>query len=57
MSYLGNHEEISNSIVRELTGMTSESRVKEVFYRLRDQGLIERTPDKRGSASTWRRTG
>lgn len=55
MSYLANHDEISNSTVRELTGMTSENRVKEVFYRLRDQNLIERTPGKRGSASTWRK--
>ncbi len=55
MGYLENHSEISNSIVRQLTGMTSENAVKEVFYRLRDQGLIERTPGKFGSASTWRR--
>ena len=55
MGYLASHEEISNSKVRELTGLTSENRVKEVFYRLRDQGLIERTPGKHGSASTWRK--
>lgn len=55
MEYLRNHEEINNSTVRELTGIGSENKVKEVFYRLRDQGLLERTPGKRGSASTWRR--
>ena len=55
MDYLENHEEISNSIVRGLTGITSENAVKEVFYRLRDKGLLERTPGKRGSASTWRK--
>jgi ATP-dependent DNA helicase RecG len=57
IGYLANHEEISNAIGRELTGITSENAVKEVFYRLRDQGLIERTPGKRGSASTWRKVG
>jgi len=54
MAYLKNHDEIGNRTVRELTGMTSENAVKEVFYRLRDRGLLERTPGKRGSASTWR---
>ena len=55
MGYLKNHAEISNRTVRELTGIGSENAVKEVFYRLRDKGLIERTPGKRGSASTWRK--
>lgn len=55
MDYLKNHEEINNSTVRELTGIGSENAVKEVFYRLRDKGLLERTPGKRGSASTWRK--
>lgn len=55
LSYLENHSEISNGIVRQLTGMTSENRVKEVFYRLRDKKQLERTPGKQGSASTWRK--
>ncbi len=55
MDYLKNHDEINNSTVRELTGVGSENAVKEVFYRLRDKALLERTPGKRGSASTWRK--
>ena len=54
LGWLKNHDEIGNRTVRELTGITSENAVKEVFYRLRDKGLLERTPGKRGSASTWR---
>jgi ATP-dependent DNA helicase RecG len=55
MTYLDSHEEINNSTGRELTGITSENAMKEVFYRLRDRGLIERTPGKSGSAATWRK--
>ncbi|WP_291395846.1 ATP-binding protein [Devosia sp.] len=56
LEYLQTHEEINNSIARFLTGIKSENQMKEVFYRLRDRGLIERVPDKRGNAAAWRRT-
>lgn len=55
LSYLQRHDEINNAVARQITGITSENRVKEVFYRLRDAGKLERVPDRRGSASAWRR--
>ncbi len=55
MGYLGNHDEISNSIGRDLCGIDSENEMKRVFQKLQSSGLLERTPDKRGSASRWRK--
>ena len=55
MDYLVHHEEINNRTARGLTGITSENAMKEVFYRLRDRGLVERIPGRQGSASAWRR--
>jgi ATP-dependent DNA helicase RecG len=54
LEYLANHEEVTNSIGRSLTGITSENAMKEVFYSLRDAGKIERVPGKAGSRSAWR---
>jgi ATP-dependent DNA helicase RecG len=55
VSYLESHSEINNSTARRITGITSENKVKEVFYRLRDAGKLERVPDRQGSASAWRK--
>lgn len=52
---LDSNEEISNSIARELCGIDSENEMKRVFQKLQASGLLERTPGKRGSASTWRK--
>lgn len=57
LQYLETHPEVSNLKARELTGITSENSMKQVFYRLRSKGLIERVPDKRGASSTWRKVG
>jgi ATP-dependent DNA helicase RecG len=54
MQYLETHEEITNSIGRELTGIRSENTMKEVFYRLNKRELIERVPGKKGNLSAWR---
>lgn len=54
MEYLKTHEEITNSIGRDLTGIRSENTMKEVFYRLNNRQLIERVPGKQGNASAWR---
>jgi ATP-dependent DNA helicase RecG len=53
MDYLGVHDVITNRIARELTGITSENSMKEVFYRLNESGLIERVPGKRGASAAW----
>ena len=55
LEYLQTHEEVNNSIARSLTGIKSENQMKEVFYRLRDRGLIERVPNKLGNAAAWRK--
>jgi ATP-dependent DNA helicase RecG len=55
MQYLETHTEITNLIARGVTSMTSENKVKKCFDRLRDRGLIELVPDKRGANSAWKK--
>ena len=55
LEYLEIHEEITNAIGRELTGITSENSMKDVFYSLRQSGILEMVPGKRGSRSAWRK--
>lgn len=55
MEYLKTHEEITNSIGRDLTGIKSENTMKEVFYRLRDRDLLEQVPGKLGNKAAWRK--
>jgi hypothetical protein len=52
VEYLKSNDKIDNRIGRELTGIKSENQMKEVFYRLRDRGLI--TLEPAGGASYWR---
>lgn len=54
MGYLEDHDEITNRIARELTGITSENVQKQVFLDLYDRKLLERVPNKKGNASAWR---
>ncbi|MGW4648112.1 RNA-binding domain-containing protein [Kitasatospora sp. NPDC004289] len=54
LEYLGNNEEISNRTARSLTGIESENRVKQVFYKLRKAGRIEQVPDRIRSKAAWR---
>lgn len=55
LDYLNSHDEINNRTARNLTAITSENVMKDVFYRLRDRGKIERVPDKQGAAAAWRK--
>jgi ATP-dependent DNA helicase RecG len=55
IGYLKTHAEITNRIVRELTGIGSENSVKQVFLDLKNRKLLEPVPGKRGSASAWRK--
>jgi ATP-dependent DNA helicase RecG len=57
MDYLANHSEITNRIARDLTGISSENTMKEVFLRLAKRGLIECVPDRKGSSSAWQKVG
>lgn len=56
MEYMKIHEIITNSIGREITGISSENTMKRVFYKLRDAGYIERINDDsmRGNKAAWR---
>lgn len=55
MDYLANHEEITNRIARELTGIASENTMKLVFLRLAKRHLIEPVPGRKGAASAWQK--
>ncbi|MFI1454275.1 ATP-binding protein [Streptomyces roseus] len=55
MDYLSNHDEITNVIARDLTGIPSENSMKDVFYALRKAGKLEMVPGKRGNKSAWRK--
>lgn len=55
MDYLANHESITNRVARELTGITSENSMKEVFYKLAKAQLIERVKGKSGAAAAWQK--
>lgn len=55
MSYLANHDEVTNSIARELTGIRSENSMKDVFLSLFRRRLIERVPNKNGNKAAWQK--
>ena len=54
IEYLSHHESVTNKMARQLTGIKSENAMKDVFYRLRDRGLVKLVPA--GGASYWRKT-
>ena len=55
MQYLENHGEITNRIGRDMSGIKSENTMKRVFWRLRDNGMVEMVPGRKGSAAAWRK--
>lgn len=54
LEYLKDHDEITNKIARDLTGIKSENTMKNVFYRLRDSGQLEQTEKVKGKKHSWR---
>lgn len=56
MDFLRSHEQITNRQARDITGIRSENLVKIEFYKLRDEGHIERVPTLAGPKSAWRLT-
>ena len=56
MDFLKSHEKITNRQARDITGIKSENLVKVEFYKLRDEGLIERVPGLAGPKSAWHLT-
>lgn len=55
MHYMENHEEITNTVAREITGIKSENSMKNVFLRLKARNMLEPIPERKGSASAWRK--
>jgi ATP-dependent DNA helicase RecG len=55
MKYLESHEEITDAIGRDLTGIRFENSMKDVFLRLKKRNMIEPVPGKRGNAYAWRK--
>jgi ATP-dependent DNA helicase RecG len=56
MDFLRSHDSITNRHARDITGIRSENLVKIEFYKLRDEGHIERVPGLAGPKSAWRLT-
>lgn len=55
MKYMETHEEITNSVARDITGIKSENTMKNVFLRLKARNMLEPIPERKGSASAWRK--
>jgi ATP-dependent DNA helicase RecG len=55
MDYLTGHDEITNRVARELSGIGSENTVKDAFKRLAKANQIERVPGKQGNKAAWRK--
>jgi len=55
MQYMENNAEITNTLAREITGIKSENSMKNVFLRLKARGMLEPIPERKGSASAWRK--
>lgn len=55
MRFMETNGEITNSIARDLTGIKSENTMKNVFLRLKARGMLEPIPERKGSASAWRK--
>jgi ATP-dependent DNA helicase RecG len=54
IGYLRDHEEITNAVARDLSGITSGNTVKDTFKRLARANQIERVPGKNGNKAAWR---
>lgn len=55
MKFMETNEEITNSIARDITGIKSENTMKNVFLRLKARNMLEPIPERKGSASAWRK--
>jgi ATP-dependent DNA helicase RecG len=55
VEYLKTHEQITNKIARELCHIGSENRVKRIFEKLMEKGLIERVPGLLSSKTAYQK--
>ncbi|OGU17211.1 MAG: transcriptional regulator [Geobacteraceae bacterium GWC2_53_11] len=56
LNFLTNHESITNRQARDITGIKSENLVKVEFYKLKEEGFLERIPGLEGPKSAWQLT-
>lgn len=56
LNFLKTNNTITNQQTRDITGIKSENLVKIEFYKLRDEGLLERVPGLKGPKSAWQLT-
>lgn len=56
LNFLTRYPSITNRQARDITGIKSENLVKIEFYKLRDEGLLERVPGLAGPKSAWQLT-
>lgn len=55
MTYLDKNPEIKNRKAREITHIPSDFRIKGIFKRMAQKGLIEKVPEKRTAATAWQK--
>lgn len=55
LEFIEKHGEITNKQGRDISGIKDANIMKQVFYRLRDAGRIEPVPERKGSASAWKK--
>jgi ATP-dependent DNA helicase RecG len=55
MNYLRDNEEINNSKARSITFIGSENKVKNIFRKMMEAGIIERIPDRAQAKTGYRR--
>lgn len=55
IEFLSKSSQITNKQAREITGIRSENAMKNEFYKLRDEGIIEMIPEKKGPSAAWRK--
>jgi ATP-dependent DNA helicase RecG len=56
LNFLKKNSSITNQQARDITGIKSENLVKVEFYKLRDEGFLEKVPDLKGPKSAWQLT-
>jgi ATP-dependent DNA helicase RecG len=55
MNYLNANKTTNNRTARGLANIGSENTMKQIFYTLRDKGLIEQTSGTQSRGATWRK--
>lgn len=56
LEFMKRNPTVTNQQARDITGIKSENLVKVEFYKLRDEGFLERVPGLKGSKSAWQLT-